>query len=733
MDNAGIARSKVVEIKGFSLKNPFGTADIFLNTRLNMEPNKRCAVYGVNGSGKTCLFEAISNGDVQDFPNHMLVHHMKELEHDEKKDEVSVIDTVLNSHEYRNALLFCQANIKKAMEAPAAIADASRMSALKSNLDYVVQQLGLVHGDAAVKEATGMLRVLGFDEVGEKAPLSSLSGGLRMRVALACAFFINPDVLLLDEPTNHLDLPTVLWLENKLRGYKSSFLLVTHDRTLLENVVTSVMLIQDFKLINYSTLFKDFEIQKEKDDKAREKQVEEFMRLNKNIDCNNPKYKIKMNYDKWLTSRYERNILLEGKFTFTSPAALKTTEEIPQKEISLIKVEDLRFSYNPESLPFIFDTPINYEIKVGTRVGIMGPNGAGKSTLLKLITEKLVPTSGKITRHPDFVTAYFGQHSTKELDLEKSALDFMQFKFPKANVGVLRTHLAKTSVGDTIAESRMKNLSFSQRSCVIFAALTFVPPHLLIMDEPTNFLDLDSVDSLIKAVNKFTGGLVVVTHNRDFLKRTVSSFLSIIPGAFLEFPTMKDAERATYSFITALEAGHHVNVQQAIQENRGGGAIHNEEDQAIRAAKLAAQQKKAKDEADAIEAEKLKAETLAAEREKARVAKVSALRTDWAAGETCWAPIKGKWVFIKVVRNVPAMGVTCETPTGAMVMVEANKLRAENPEGGGSGVSTAAATPKAAPAKKNTGPAGKNAPNTSQRGGRGAAAAGGRGRGRGGK
>jgi len=363
----------------------------------------------------------------------------------------------------------------------------------------------------------------------------------------------------------------------------------------------------------------------------------------------------------------------------------------------------------------------------------MGPNGAGKSTLLKLITEKLVPTTGTITRHPDFVTAYFGQHSTKELDLEKSALDFMQWKFPKANIGVLRTHLAKTSVGDTIAESRMKNLSFSQRSCVIFAALTFVPPHLLIMDEPTNFLDLDSVDSLIKAVNKFTGGLVVVTHNRDFLKRTVKSFLSIIPGAFLEFPTMKDAERATYSFITALEAGHHVNVQQAIQDNRGGGAIHSEEDQKIRADKLAAQQKKAKDEADAIEAERVRAESLAMEREKARVAKVAALRTDWAAGESCWAPIKGKWVFIEVVRNVPAMGVTCKTPTGAMVMVEANKLRAENPEGGGSGVVPGATTTaNRGPAKK-TGPAGKAAPNTSQRGGRGAAAAGGRGRGRGGK
>jgi ATP-binding cassette subfamily F protein 3 len=721
MDNENIPRSKAVDIKSFSLKNPFGTADLFINTKLSLPPNKRCAVYGVNGSGKTCLFEAISSGEMG-FPSHLLVHHMKELEHDEAKDAVSVLDTVMNSHEYRNKLIFAEQEIHKAMKEPAAEADPNRMAALKANLDYVVQQKSTVNGDDAYKVATGMLRVLGFDEVGEKAPLSSLSGGLRMRVALACAFFINPDVLLLDEPTNHLDLPSVLWLENKLRGYKSSFLLVTHDRTLLENVVTSVMLIQDFKLINFSSTFKEFEVQKEVEDKAREKQVEEFMRINKNIDCNNPKYKIKQQYEQWLTARYERNIQLEGKFTFSTPAPLACPEGVSQQDVSLIKVEELRFSYNPESLPFIFDTPINYEIKVGTRVGIMGPNGAGKSTLLKLITQKLEPTTGKIIRHPNFVTAYFGQHSTKELDLQKSALDFMQWKFPKANVGVLRNHLAKTGVGDSIVESRMQNLSFSQRSCVIFAALTFVPPHLLIMDEPTNFLDLDSVDSLIKAVNKFKGGLVVVTHNRDFLKKTVSTFLSIIPGAFLEFDTMKDAERATYSFITALENGQQVNFQQAIQENRGGGALHNAEDQAIRAAKLAAQQRKAKEEADAIEAERLRVEQLAIDKEKARLAKVAALKTDWVAGDKCWAPIKGKWAPVEVVRNVPAIGVTCQTATGAMVMVEAIKLRQENPEGSQSPTTGGAQQQKAAPKVANTGRGGSGA-------GRGGATSG---RGRGG-
>lgn len=637
-----------------------------------------------------------------------------------------MLDTVLTSHEYRNALVFCEAELKKEIEKET---DETRLTALKANLAYVSQQKTLCHGEHAnaLHIAQGMLRVLGFDEVGEQAPLSSLSGGLRMRVALACAFFIDPDLLLLDEPTNHLDLPSVLWLENKLRGYKGSFLLVTHDRTLLENVVTSVMLIQDMKLENYSCSFKEFEIQKENNDKERVKQVEEFMRVNRNIDCNNPKYKIKQIYEKWLEARYERSILLAGKFTFSSPAPLEAAEGQLQSDISLIKVDNVRFSYDPEKLPFIFDTPISYEIKIGTRVGIIGPNGAGKSTLLKLITKKLEATSGTITTHPNFVTAYFGQHSTKELDLEKSAMDFMQWKFPKANAGVLRSHLAKTSVGDSIADTRMKNLSFSQRSCVIFAALTFVPPHLLIMDEPTNFLDLDSVDSLIQAANKFKGGLVIVTHNRDFLKKTAKTFVSIIPGAFLEFDNIKDAERATYSFITALENGGHVDVKAAIQENRGGGSIQSEADMKIRQAKLAAQQRKAREEAEAAEAERQRIENEKIEKEKARAARQAALKTDWAAGEKAWAPIKGKWVFVEVVRNVPAMGVTCKTPTGAMVMVEAKRMRSENPEG--TEPTSPAASPAASPAVQNK--SGANSPSagrgrggaspSSGRGGRGGA------------
>ncbi|KAJ3077812.1 hypothetical protein HK102_004949 [Quaeritorhiza haematococci] len=682
MDARGEQRSKMIEIKNFSLKTPLTENDfLFQDAKLIIEGAKRCALFGINGSGKTTLFEAMVNGELHGMPNFLHVHHMKELEHNEAADSVSVIDTVLCSHPFRRVLLAMRTKLKEL------IADAETpaedLPKLEANLTYVETCLTTCHGDKALDFAQGMLRVLGFDEVGEKQPLSALSGGLRMRCALACAFFIDPDVLLLDEPTNHLDMPSVLWLENKLRGYKGSFLLVTHDRTLLENVVTSVMLIQDQKLEYFNCDFKEFEKRKEQNDKDKERQVDQFLARNKNPNPMSPAMKQVRIYQAWREARYQRNVLLQSKFTFPAPKPLPTPEGMKPSEVSLIEVKDVRFSYDEaKGLPFIFDTPISYNVKLSTRVGIMGPNGAGKSTFLKLITEKIKPTSGTVTINPDMTIAYFGQHSTKELNLEDSAIDFMKASFPKVNVGVLSQHLTKTSVGESAQQSRMKNLSFSQRSCVIFAKLTFVPPHLLILDEPTNFLDLETVESLISACKKFSGALITVTHNRDFLKKTSKQFLSIVPGGFLEFASMKEAERATYSFIAALEEGKYVDVKSAIQQNRGGGAIHSAEYLAAQAQRREAVMTQAQREAAEAKAEAERIEAEKAAKAEARKAKLAAQKTDWVAGDVCWAPVKGNYVQATVIRNVPGMGVTVELSTGGRAALDARKLKEENPQGG---------------------------------------------------
>ncbi|KAJ3407314.1 hypothetical protein HDV05_005490 [Chytridiales sp. JEL 0842] len=728
VDAQGVQRAKVIDIPKFDLKSPDNSQTLFDNTKLFIEGSKRCALFGINGSGKTTLFEAISAGAIEGLPTYLHIHHMKELEHNEDADKVSVIDTVLCSHPFRRVLLAIIEKLKALIENENPTTE--QLQALQSNLAYCEKLLENCQGTpkAALETAQKMLRVLGFDEIGERAPLSSLSGGLRMRVALASSFFIQSDLLLLDEPTNHLDLPSVLWLENKLRGYSGSFLLVTHDRTLLENVVTSVMLIQDQKLEYFPCDFKEFEKRREENDQARERMVDQFLQRNKGLNPMSPLVKQHRQYTAWKDARYARKLLMQSKFTFANAKKLDSGD-LPPSEVSLIRVENVRFSYDEKKgLPFIFDTPISYNVKVGTRVGIMGPNGAGKSTFLKLITQKIQPTSGTITINPNITIAYFGQVSTKELQLENTAHEFMCASFPKANPEQLKQHLLKTSLTNDAMNTRMKNLSFSQRSCVIFAKLTYVPPHLLILDEPTNFLDLETVESLISACKKFTGGLITVTHNRDFLKKTSKHFLSIVPGAFTEFNDMKSAEQATYSFISQLEAGKQVDAKSAIAENRGGGSMHSAELLAANNAKVQAQLLKAQQEHAEMKAEEERLAALALAKEQKKQAHEATLRTDWKAGETCWAPQKNGWVKVTVVRNVPAMGVTVEFEGGVKSLVEAKKLRGEMPAGSNEGGVASGAGGKGK-SGGGGGRGGRGGSAGSQRGG----SAGGRGGGRGGR
>jgi ATPase subunit of ABC transporter with duplicated ATPase domains len=394
-----------------------------------------------------------------------------------------------------------------------------------------------------------------------------------MRVALAMAFFIDADLLLLDEPTNHLDFPSVLWLENRLRGYRSSFLMVSHDRELLNNVCTAVLLLEDKQIKYYNMGFKEFEKKKAQEDKKKFDEIEKFLQKNVNVDPSTMLGKQKHEKKLWSDRYYQHQVALAGKFTFPAPVPLSNAENLPLDEISLINLQNLRFSYNPETGHYIFADPIDFNVKASTRCGVMGPNGAGKSTLLKLLTHKLTPTSGTVTQHPNFTLAYFGQHSTAELDLEKTPIEFMCDQFPGETSGSLRQHLAKTSVVGTIADTRMVRLSYSQRSCVVFAKLTYVCPHLLILDEPTNFLDLESVDSLISACNKYKGALLLVSHNRDFLKKCAKQYLSVVPGSFKMYDNIKDAENGTYSFIAEMEEGGSVSGADALMKTPGGGAV----------------------------------------------------------------------------------------------------------------------------------------------------------------
>lgn len=558
--------TKSCNIEKFTLKTPYGDKILLDETDLILEPNRRSVLFGENSTGKTLLFTNISSGLIRDFPKHIHVHHCKELETHELNE--SVIDTVLHNNEYLNTLTRVDAKLQNLLSDPNSTLDRSKLQFCN---DYVKSCISSLRGDTARDRVIKMLKVLGFDDQGMKKPCSALSGGLRMRVALCIAFFIEPDLLLLDEPTNHLDFPSVLWLENRLRAYKGSFLVVSHDRELLNNVCTSVLLIEDKKINYYVMNFKDFEIRKAKEDKKKSEDIDKFLIQNRGADPSTPLGKYVHDKKAWQTSYIQKQVALSGKFTFPSPVKLNP-DNVP-----IIAMNNVRFSYDltKDQPVYIFDQPISFTVEKDTRIAVLGPNGAGKSTWLKLMTKKLEPSQGTVDHHPDFIMAYFGQHSTAELDPEKTAKEFMIDSFPEDSVGQLKTHLAKTGITNGTEDTRMKNLSYSQRSCVIFSKLTYKSPHLLIMDEPTNFLDLASVDSLINAANKYKGALLLVSHNREFLKKCANKYLAILPGSFKLYDDLKTAERSTYTFIAEMEEGKRVDtdaLSNALTKNAGNTA-----------------------------------------------------------------------------------------------------------------------------------------------------------------
>lgn len=568
--------AKDVNIEEFSLKVPFQKEYLLDMTELVIGQRQKLSLIGACNSGKSTLFRAMANQEIKGFPIHLQVHHMKEIE--VSADAENLLDTVVHSHSYLMALrrnkVELEARINGTDGHPEPSAEVKE--ALESNLYKVNVKLRENGNDRAEEEASKSLRVLGFDEVAQTKSINSLSGGLRMRVALCAAFFIEADILLLDEPTNHLDFPSLLWLENKLRTYRKTLIMVCHDREILNNVCNGVMQITEEKTLKYyvPSTFEAYEKKRRKEEKKFADGVEKFLRKHRNIDFSSPLAAEAAKKRKWLEKYTREMVLRAGQFTFPPPTELvpdneQLGQELEQKDVNVIKVSNVRFSYDPETLPFIFDTPISIDIKMSTRMGVMGPNGAGKSTFLKLLTGRLQPVEGTITTNKNATIGYFSQHHSAEMDLKMTPSEFMMEMFPEEKIGNLKSHLAKVGITGGLTDTPMTDLSQGLRSCILFAKITYVCPNLLIMDEPTNFLDIETVDALINATNKYRGSLLLVSHSRLFLNKCADAYLSIVPGSFNVYPDLAECERATYTFIADMEEGNKVKIGAGAMAQHG--------------------------------------------------------------------------------------------------------------------------------------------------------------------
>lgn len=507
------ANFKDINVLNFSITY-FGKV-LLEDSDLSLNFGRRYGLLGRNGCGKSTLMNVIGARGIP-IPDNIDIYHLK---HEIEAGDETALEAVLSVDDERVRLQKEADYLSDLM----ATEDQEEMdeNEISDRLNDIYERLDDLDADTAEVRARNILAGLTFSEEMMSKKTREFSGGWRMRIALARALFIQPTLLLLDEPTNHLDMEAVIWLEDYLSKWKKILLLISHSQEFMNTVCTNIISMTQKKLNyyngNYDTYVQtrsELEENQMKKYNWEQDQIRHMKDYIARFGHGSAKLARQAQSKEKTLAKMVREGLTErvvheqsSDFQFSSP------DRIPPP---MLMFQDVAFGY-PEC-PLLYKN-VEFGLDCDSRVALVGPNGAGKTTLLKLITGDLAPVEGNVRPHTKLRIARFTQHFVDVLDLTQTPLEYFRTLLQGKSVEDIRTYLGRFGISGEVQTQTMGQLSDGQKSRVVFAYMAQQNAHLLLLDEPTNHLDMESIDSLARAINKFDGGMLLVSHDMRLISQ----------------------------------------------------------------------------------------------------------------------------------------------------------------------------------------------------------------------